>query len=90
MNMLPLIHFTSLENFVKETPTYTWLNILDCWFFFFFTNIPLDENIDICIGKLYNGNEDPRSISKHGFRKLLSIATKELLFLCLTTNIINK
>ena len=53
-----------------------------------FTNIPLEETIDICVDNLYNDNENPPNIPKHNFRNLLNIATKETL--CLTTNIINK
>ena len=46
----------------------------------FFTNIPLDETIDICFDNLYNGNENASKITKHDFRNLLNIATKESLF----------
>ena len=46
----------------------------------FFTNIPLNETIDICVGNLHNDNENPPSIPKHDFRNLLTIATKESLF----------
>ena len=53
-----------------------------------FSNIPLEETIDICVDNLYNDNENPPNIPKHNFRNLLNIATKETL--CLTTNIINK
>ena len=54
-----------------------------------FTNILLDETIEICVDKLYNNNENPPNISKHDFHNLLNIVTKES-FLCLATNIINK
>ena len=42
-----------------------------------FTNIPLEETIDICLDNLYNDNENPPNIPKHNFRNLLNIATKE-------------
>ena len=45
-----------------------------------FTNIPLEETIDICVDNLYNGNENPSNIPKHNFRTLLNIATKETFF----------
>ena len=46
-----------------------------------FTNIRLDETIDICVDKLYNDNENPPNIPKHDFRNLLNIATKESFFM---------
>ena len=46
-----------------------------------FTNIPLDETIDICVDNLYNDNENPPNTPKHDFRNLLSIATKESFFM---------
>ena len=46
-----------------------------------FTNIPLDETIDICVDNLYNDNENPPNIPKHDFRNLLNIATKESFFM---------
>ena len=45
-----------------------------------FTNIPLDETINICIDNLYNGNENPPNIPKFDFRNLLNIAIKESFF----------
>ena len=46
-----------------------------------FTNIPLEETINICVGNLYNDNENPPNIPKHGFHNLLNIATKETFFM---------
>ena len=46
-----------------------------------FTNIPLDEAIDICIDSLYNNNENNPKISKDVFRNLLKVATKESFFM---------
>ena len=46
-----------------------------------FTNIPPDDTIDICFDNLYNDNENTPNISKHNFRNLLDIATKESSFL---------
>ena len=46
-----------------------------------FTNIPLEETIDICVDNLYNDNENPPNIPKHNFRNLLNIATKETFFM---------
>ena len=46
-----------------------------------FTNIPLDETIDICIKKLFQNLEAlVKGISKNDFRDLLNMATKELRF----------
>ena len=46
-----------------------------------FTNIPLDESIDICADKLYNDNENPPNIPRHNFCNLLNIAIKETFFM---------
>ena len=46
-----------------------------------FTNIPLQETIDICVDNLYNDNENPPNIPKHNFCNLLNIATKETFFM---------
>ena len=46
-----------------------------------FTNIPLEETIDICVDNLYSDNEHPPNIPKHIFRNLLNIATKETFFM---------
>ena len=46
-----------------------------------FTNIPLEETINICVDNLYNDNENPPNIPKHDFRNLLNIATKETFFM---------
>ena len=40
-----------------------------------YTNIPLEETIDICVDNLYNDNENLPSITKHEFRNLLNIET---------------
>ena len=46
-----------------------------------FTNTPLEETINICVGNLYNDNENPPNIRKYGFHNLLNIATKETFFM---------
>ena len=46
-----------------------------------FTDIPLEETIDICVDNLYSDNENPPNIPKHNFRNLLNIATKETFFM---------
>ena len=46
-----------------------------------FTNIHLEETIDICVDHLYNDNENPPNIRKHDFCNLLNIATKETFFM---------
>ena len=45
-----------------------------------FTNISLDETIDICVDNLYSGNENPPNIAKYDFLNLPDIATKESFF----------
>ena len=41
-----------------------------------FTNIPLDETIDICIDSLYKDDENSPKIPKDVFCNLLTMATK--------------
>ena len=43
-----------------------------------FTNIPLDETIDICVDNLRNDNENPPNIPKHDFRNLLKRSHQNL------------
>ena len=46
-----------------------------------FTNIPLDETIDICTNTIYNEQDVIEGINKEEFRNLLSLATKESYFI---------
>ena len=46
-----------------------------------FTNIPLDETIDISIDSLYKDDENSPKIPKDVFRNLLTVATKESFFM---------
>ena len=46
-----------------------------------FTNIRLEETIDIFVDNLHSDNENPSNIPKHNFRNLLNIATKETFFM---------
>ena len=45
-----------------------------------FTNISLDETIDICIDSLCKNDENSPEIPKDGFRNLFTVATKESFF----------
>ena len=45
-----------------------------------FSNIPLDETIDICIDSLYKDDENTPKIPKDIFRNLLTLATIESFF----------
>ena len=45
-----------------------------------FTNIPLDENIDICGDNFYIDNKNPPNFLKHDFCNLFNISTKETFF----------
>ena len=46
-----------------------------------FTNIALEETIDICVDNLYNDNENPTNIPRHNFCNFLNLATKETFFM---------
>ena len=47
----------------------------------FFTNIPLEETINICTNLLYNNEDVIEGINKSEFKNLLSLATKESYFI---------
>ena len=46
-----------------------------------FTNIPLEETIDICTNTLFENTEKVEGLSKIEFREVLSLATKESYFI---------
>ena len=46
-----------------------------------FTNIPLEETIDICVRRLYKDSDIVNGINKKDFRVLLEISTKESFFI---------
>ena len=46
-----------------------------------FTNIPLEETINICTESVYNQNDIVEGLSKSEFKELLSLATKESYFI---------
>ena len=46
-----------------------------------FTNIPLEETIDICTNTLFENTEKLEGLSKIKFKEILSLATKESYFL---------
>ena len=46
-----------------------------------FTNIPVDENIDICIDSLYKNDENTPKIPKDVLHNLLTVATTESFFM---------
>ena len=46
-----------------------------------FTNIPLEETINICTNLLYNNEDAIEGISKSEFKNLLSLANQESYFI---------
>ena len=46
-----------------------------------FTNIPLEETINICTNLLYNNEDIIEGINKSEFKNLLSLATQESYFI---------
>ena len=46
-----------------------------------FTNLPLDETIDICVSKLFGKKHKFKGFSRQQFKKLLSLAVKNSFFL---------
>ena len=45
-----------------------------------FTNIPLDETIDICVDMVYNKHKKVKGMLKHHFKQLLTLSLKSSLF----------
>ena len=61
-----------------KIPTYSWqawTSILSL------PNIPLEETIDICVDTLFEDCNTFNGLSKSDFHQLLSLATKESLFI---------
>ena len=54
----------------------------------FFTNIPLEETIEICTNNLFRNNDIVHGLKKSEFKELLSLATKESHFIF--NNILSK
>ena len=54
----------------------------------FFTNIPLEETIEICTNNLFRNNDIVHGLKKSEFKELLSLATKESYFIF--NNILSK
>ena len=46
-----------------------------------FTNIPLDETIDICVNQLYENSDTVECFTNSEFKQLLCLATKESYFI---------
>ena len=65
--VIDLFHFA--EEICQQNPN---LNMASLDVDSLFTNIHLDETINICIDNLYNGNENPTNITKFDFRNLLN------------------
>ena len=47
----------------------------------FFTNIPLEESINICTESLYDQNDSVEGLNEYEFKEFLSLATKESYFI---------
>ena len=45
-----------------------------------FTNLPLNETIDICIEKFFQNKNTINKFDKNNFRNMLTLATKESYF----------
>ena len=45
-----------------------------------FTNLPLNETIDICIENIFQNKNTVNKFDKNNFRKMLTLATKESYF----------
>ena len=48
---------------------------------FLFTNVPLEETIEICTNELFKESETVEGLSKTEFKELLSLATKDSHFI---------
>ena len=70
--------FQFAEEICEQDPTLT-MGSLDVDSLF--TNIPLDETIDICINKLFENTDTVESFKKSELKQLLCLATKESYFI---------
>ena len=91
--LVPRMNFiTSNESNVKDTfcfpkeiveqrNSWTSFLVMGSWgVYSLFTNIPLDENINICTKTVYSEQDAIEGINKEEFWNLLSLATKKILF----------
>ena len=78
--------FAFAEEIVEQDPEF-FMGSLDVDSLF--TNMPLEETIDICTNALYENTKKVESLSKIEFKQLLSLATKES-YLFLTDSSTNK
>ena len=70
--------FSFAANIREQNPTYFMTSFdIDS----LFTNIPLDETIEICIRKLFGRKHKFKSFSKQEFREILQFAVKDQLFI---------
>ena len=70
--------FAFAEEIVEEDSEFSMESLdVDC----LFTNISLEETIDICTDTLFENTENVEGLSKIEFKELLSLATKESYFI---------
>ena len=63
-------------SFAKEVSSFDSFDIE-----FIFTNIPLEETINICVDKLFENNTKVNNLTKNSFRSLLELATLDSFFI---------
>ena len=83
MSVLTMNEYTIMDSFsfAKEISSYnsnSYMSSLDI--VSLFSNIPLEETIDICVNSLYENTEKIDDINKVDFRELLSVALSETCF----------
>ena len=72
------IHFNLLKRYVSKTHHYLWGSLdVDS----LFTNIPLDETIDICVNQLFENTDTVEGFTKSELKQLLSLAIQESYFI---------
>ena len=70
--------FTFAEDIVKQDPS---LYMVSFDVASLFTNIPLNETIDLCVDKLYHGKKKVKGLLKRHCKKLLTLSTKSSCFM---------
>ena len=86
---VPLLHLTSNEFTLKDS--FEFAKIIceqDAGLFMgsldvdsLFTNVPLEETINICVNELFKSNSSIHGLNKKQITKMLSLPTKELIIL---------
>ena len=81
MKSLTKIKYTVKDSFQRDMWTRYALSMGSLDVDSFFTNIPLDETIDICVNQFFENTDTVEGFTKSELKQLLCLATKESYFI---------